>query len=194
MQACCEHWASTHFRYGYSTESSTGRLMRDMAGTNCRCLGRVKECPLCDGTGRVSADLRDDRGIQFVKCTAGCVKTKNARGEFVYLLGREECFRCHGTGRRMILHRAVNPASIKTTVDVGGKHVGDLIYHVVETEVRAWKHQDAWVWPRKVLIAEYFWWGTQEMKGKRMRVSQPFFSTRLRQAHVRLHEILREQC
>lgn len=155
--------------------------MRDMGGTNCRCV--IKDanpnCPLCDGTGRISGDLRDERRIEWKRCSAGCVKDEKG----IYRFGIEECFRCAGTGRRAILHRAVNPASIKAT---SGGTFEDVIYHLIDKTVKAWGEQDATIWTRKVFVREYCYNGTQEMKAQQMHISTSWYEKQLHDAHARI--------
>lgn len=191
VRACCHWWARTHARLssGYSTISPTGRLLADMPSTLCRCLGKNPECLLCAGSGRVSGNIKFETKPKRQRCRAGCVS--DAKG--IHRLGHDECFRCRGTGWRTILTLSVNPASIRSTVDVGGKYAGNRVYHLIENAVRGWRKTDATVWLNRVLVREYFYNGTQEIKARQLRISHSFYKQRLHEAHVKLEEILRHE-
>jgi hypothetical protein len=187
--ACCEHWARMAFSTGYDSVSSTGKLIGGNS-TNCRCRGKDAQCSLCDGTGRVSGDLRPEHYSRPAICEQ-CDRDEdgNPTGDFA---GRT-CFKCRGRKWRFVTVEKVNPASIKSTKYIGGKGVDDRIYHVIEETVRSWKHHDSTVWLRKVIIRQYLWIGTQEMKAAALRVSQAFFSKKLKEAHAELERILRHE-
>lgn len=118
-----------------------------------------------------------------------CDKDEEGRptGEF---LGKT-CFKCTGRGRRLIITERVNPASIKTTVDIGGKYVGDRVYHVIEQTVRQWKETDATRPLSRVVIREYLYNGTQEMKALDLRKSTTWYEKQLHRAHADLEILLR---
>lgn len=178
VRACCEYWGSVHISGGwYRNESPTGRLISGMS-TRCRCVVKdaKPDCPLCDGTGRISGDLRDERGIEWRRCTAGC--SKDDKG--VYRIGPNECARCRGLGRRAILHRAVNPASIPAT---GFGKYEDVIYRTVNRTVSEWRGHDVSYWWAKVLAREYMFNGTQPLKARQMRVSLSWYEKKLHDAH-----------
>lgn len=157
--------------------------MRGMPTTRCRCVIKYPnpDCPLCSGTGRISGRLRDERRIEWKRCTAGCapVKEPNSK-QVVYRLGPNECLRCLGTGRRVILHRHVNPASIRAT---GFGSYEDVIYRTVNRTVNEWLNYDVSVWWNKVIEKEYKENGTQLMKAKKMRVSLSWYEKKLHEAH-----------
>ncbi len=194
VKGCLEHWSWRCRGFGYGGGiSPTGRLMHGMT-TNCRCAGRDPQCYLCDGTGRVSGDLRSDRRairMDCDRCLARDPRTGKVRptGE----IGGRTCAKCRGRGRRLILFESVNPASIPSTKFTGGKGVDDRIYHVVEDVVRGWKEHDETVWLNKVTVREYLFNGTQEMKAMRLRISPRFYGKQLHEAHWRFSLILRPE-
>lgn len=157
--------------------------------------GHDPHCPDCRGRGRLRVLLHSRPLPRYVPCTL-CDENGLAFGDW--------CYRCQGTKVIKRIDLEVNPAAISSTRHVGARLPDDVAATAIDNLVSSWRKSDATVWCRRVVIAEYLWNGTQEMKVREMRITQKikanamsvslsFYAKRLREAHYRTESMLRQE-
>lgn len=191
VQACMWHWANFHFRSmdgGYGHISLTGQFMQGMPSTTCKCRGGNPDCILCDGSGRISGELRSEMKPLTIECDM-CDRDKwgYPSGE----INGRTCFKCRGGKARLLIAQKINPAGIKSTKMVGSIGFTDHVFEAIESTVREWGKANETRMYRKVVLREYFYNGTQEMKADALRISRTFYIRKLREAYQVIEPILK---
>lgn len=189
-RACLEQWAKWLFGARVGEVSLTGRLMAGVRANVCPqwledVAARKRHdpfCALCGGRGRLKLELRARRHVRSLPCSV-C----DADGKFM----GDWCWRCKGTRRIEIVDYPVNPASIRRSGYGGGGYFPSAACLAIDDLVGAWRESDATIWWNRVIVREYTWLGTQEMKARRQpSVSVIFYKRRLREAHEAVDDML----
>lgn len=145
-----------------------------------------RRCPTCDGVGTVPEDLQAIERMRFVPCD-GCMVNGKPTGE----VDGRTCFTCRGSGERLEAELYVHPAMIPGT-RIYGKQDPDPVSALINRTVVHWKHANVTYWWHRVVMEYYDPDGrTQEQKAARMGVSSSWFSKNLKQAHLRIQELLK---
>lgn len=204
VRARLERWVRWCLGARYQRNVSlTGRLMRGLRSNVCPGwlndvqLGRGHDpsCPDCRGRGRLLLALRSRPHVRPVPCSI-CDEDGKIFGDW--------CYRCQGTRVVTRIDLEVNPAAIPGTRHVGGQLPDDVASAAIDELVSGWRTRDETVWCARIVIAEYFWNGDEEMKVRQLRVTQKnkaqrmeislsFYAKRLRDAHFRTEVFLREK-
>lgn len=195
VKGACESWARWCSGSRAGGISLTGRLMQGARSNVCpgwiadtqAGKGHDPWCPDCKGTGRLLLKLTATQRAVTRDCPV-CENESDAMGKPTPR--RENCFRCHGLGVVTVVSLKVNPAAIRSTAHVGGAIGGDWQSLILDDLITGWRERDRTFWMNRVVVREYFWNGTQEVKAQQMRVSVSFFKKTLRDAYCSIDEVL----
>ena len=192
VKGACESWARW-CASGHTARavSMTGRLMMGAPGNTCpgwlddvaARRGHDPWCPLCHGTGRLPMKLAATvlRSRRVCPC---CEGESDPQGKPTDR--RLRCHRCHATGIVEIVSQWVNPAAIRSTAPPGL----DWQSWMLDELITGWRDEPATFWMNRVVIREYFWNGTQDMKAKRLGISMGWYKKRLRAAYLAIDQAI----
>lgn len=189
VKGACESWARWCGGSRGGGISLTGRLMQGARSNVCpgwiadaqAGKGHDPWCPDCKGTGRLLLKLTATQRAVTRVCPI-CEGSKKFAGD--------HCYRCKGAGTVQVIQLKVNPAGIRGTRFSVGAGVGDGQSLILDDLITGWCERDQTFWMNRVVIREYFWNGTQEVKAQQLRVSVSFFKKTLRDAYCSIDEVL----
>ena len=187
VKGACESWARWCGGSRNSGISMTGRLMQGARSNVCpgwivdMQAGHAHDpwCPQCHGTGRLLLKLTATQRAVSRVCPI-CEGSKKFAGD--------HCYRCKGAGSVRIIDLKVNPIGIRSTRP--GSGVGDWQSLVLDNLITGWRERDETFWMNRVVVREYFWNGTQQMKARQLRVSESFFKKTLRVSYSEIDRAL----
>lgn len=203
VRECCERWARWRYSgaaliYWHPRVASGGQFLvgrGSKACPTCKGSGRMPgylvgsaldfinhPCPTCDGSKQVMGDLKTDKKAKPVTCSE-CNKGELKDGR--------TCIKCRGSGWRVIENLTVHPVTIKGTRRFGQNQDPQPISALIDRAVAAWMNSNSRFWLARVIFAEYCGENeNQEIKAMAMRVSQPWYSKNLNEAHRLLGDLI----